>query len=151
MTPQNLSLEILVADGVTEVKQSANYDPTQKQKHWTYQPPAGSDPNDMFVYKYPNGSGQWLTWAVLNAQAPIANIPPIGYEGPEALGVVPIPMDPAKIPAGYSLVGTPFGLELQPNAPAPATDVTEQQILVVEQEILAGEREIEQKEGLPQT
>lgn len=121
-----MNLSAIYADGVSVVTSSPSYDPTQKQKNWVYTPPAGSDPNDLFVYRYavvdPTIAPpyvKWLTGAVTYAQAAQANLPPVGFPGNEAPGAVPVPMDQAKIPAGYTL-GAGLGAILQLIAAAPA-------------------------------
>ena len=127
----NPTISTIYADGISIVATSPNYDPTQPQKGWVRPLATGDDPTDDYVYQYaavdnskPAPYVTWHTGVTSKGAAAVANLTPAGYVPPvgvtEAPGVVPIPMDQTKIPSGYTLTGTPFGLVLAQNAPAAA-------------------------------
>jgi hypothetical protein len=146
-----MDISTIYADGVSIVTSSPSYDPTQPQKRWVRAAQPGEDPTDAYEYQTAvadNSAVNYVSWhkkVMTVAQAATANLPPIDFHGAEATGAVAIPMDPAKIPAGYTLTGTLFGVSLVANqaaAPVASGDST------TEGRILAGINALLSKAGL---
>lgn len=144
-----MNLSTIYADNVSTVTSSTSYDPAQLMKNWVRPLQSGDDPSDFWEYSYARIDNSaaptyvsWHTYGMTKGAAANANIPPVGYTGAESSGTVPVPMDRNKIPAGYTLTGTPFGLSLVAN-PAPAPSGT------ADDRILAGLNALLQHFSLP--
>lgn len=129
-----MNISAIYADGVSVVTSWPNYDPTKPQKNWIRTPQPGEDPTDLYEYQtaVPDSAApnyvRWHQKGITLGEAAAANLPPADFHGNPVSGAVPIPMDPAKIPAGYTLTANFAGLMLSANVqnppPAPSSDAT---------------------------
>ncbi len=125
------------------------YDPSQPPKYWVVPPDPTADPDGPYTIHNlhdANGSATWGVSYITNQQAAALNIPPdsSGTNPTVYPASVPIPMT-YPLPAGDSVVDSPFGLIISSSGPAPVagspapagTDLTIARILANSQQAVA--------------